>query len=597
MERLQVLSFGVLAILILSFSSVATPVSAQPQSAANGAENTLQVTYDENYTRIQTDQYTVIFPRNGTKPMFVWWANNETDKVYVVHYKGLIEYTNINGSSFMLRNMAEGELFGRLIGEMNARDTRRMEAMENGVGVAIRVGDLLAAAHLMAGMGQANKMDISSRLQEAIVTLQDLRETTDDQALVAEIDQVITSINAALSMIDNGTNPALALRDVREEIIDVLKAGMEGARDMIRERISDRESLMQLASEFHHALLPFDGTRWQLSEIQPITKDGNTIGLRFTLSLTEAPPKFDFAENNVKLAVRIYNEPVMETFSSGGQTLSYNIAEGEMKMDFIVSNWSWNFEPRTIEMMNATDVTISPALALWIDASSFNATGISPESFFMNMEEIRATNTIQTASFSAGDSRSTIPIQAQSVEANQLNFSANVVNQRVAGVGVKLAPHAKLSLTSEGTLGGFFRFVPFATVDNGTVTVVPVGASYFEAGNHLRMYLTYPYFTGTLTHDPSIGIEGAPEAPAYMVTAGTTGVLNVQQIPTISTWPTIEGAGLAGALVLVGALILLLTVRRYPTIGNPLSATPFYSPLYYSITQRNLTAPPCYTNV
>jgi len=567
MERLQVLSFGVLAILILSLSSVATPVSAQPQSAANGAENTPQVTYDGNYTRIQTDQYTVIFPRNGTKPMFVWWSNNETDKVYVVHYKGLIEYAKIDGSRFMLKNMAEGELFGRLINEMNARDTHRMEAMENGVAATARVGDLLAVAHLMVGMGQATKADISSRLQEAIITLQNLRETTDDQALLAEIDQAIASVNAALSMINNGTNLALALRDARNEIIDVLKVGMEKVRDMIKERIAERESLMQLASKFHPALLPFDGTKWQLSEIQPITKDGSTIGLSFTLSLTEAPPKFDFAENNIKLAVRIYNEPVMETFSAGGQSLSYNVAEGEMKMDFIVGNWSWNFEPRTIERMNATDVTISPALALWIDASSFNATGTNPEYFFRNMEEVRATNAIQAASFSAGDSRSTIPIQAQSAEANQLNFSANVANQRVAGVGVKLAPHAKLSLTGEGTLGGFFRFVPFATVDNGTVTVVPVGASYFEAGNHLRMYLTYPYFTGTLTHDPSIGIEGAPEAPAYMVTAGTTGILNVQQIPTISTWPTIEGAGLAGALVLVGALILLVTVRRYPTIG------------------------------
>ncbi|MBM5805868.1 MAG: hypothetical protein FJZ49_07410 [Candidatus Verstraetearchaeota archaeon] len=566
MERLKVLSFGILAILILGLSGVATPVSAQPQSAANGAGNPPQVTYEGNYTKIQTDQYTVIFPRNGTKPMFVWWANNETEKVYVVHYKGLIEYAKIDGASFMLKNMAEGELFGRLIHEMNARDILRMEAMERGMGATMRAGDLLAAAQLMAGMGHANRTDISSRLQEAITILQDLREGTNDEAFTAEIDQAIASINAALSMINNGTSPALALKDVRREIIDVLKAGMERTRDMIRERIAEREGLMQMTSKFHPALLPFDGTKWQLSEIQPITKDGTTIGLSFTLTLTSAPPKFDFAENNVKLAVRIYSEPVLETFSAGGQTLSYNVAEGEMKMDFIVSNWSWNFEPRTIERMNATDVTISPALALWIDASSFNATGTDPEYFFRNMEEVRATNAIQAASFSAGDSRSTIPIQAQSMEANQLNFSANVVNQRVAGVGVRLAPHAKLSLTSEGTLGGFFRFVPFATVDNGTVTVVPVGASYFEAGNHLRMYLTYPYFNGTLTHDPSIGIEGAPETPAYMVTAGTAGILSVQQIPAISTWPTLEGAGLAGVLVLVGAALVLVVVRRHPAL-------------------------------
>jgi hypothetical protein len=84
-------------------------------------------------------------------------------------------------------------------------------------------------------------------------------------------------------------------------------------------------------------------------------------------------------------------------------------------------------------------------------------------------------------------------------------------------------PIVKINFANQtSTLAGFFRFVSSATVtySNGTATTVPVKASYIAAGNHMRLFIGYPYFgNGTLVHDPSIGVDASNthSTPAYVV--------------------------------------------------------------------------------
>jgi hypothetical protein len=82
------------------------------------------------------------------------------------------------------------------------------------------------------------------------------------------------------------------------------------------------------------------------------------------------------------------------------------------------------------------------------------------------------------------------------------------------------------------TLAGFFDFVNTAVVIDPSTqekSMINVTAAYIPAGNHLRLFLGYPYFgANTLEYDPSIGVEGiAPWLPFYVLflLIGATGII------------------------------------------------------------------------
>jgi len=79
-----------LGILLLALTS---PIVALPTSASEGEEHDdLRLVPEYNWYKLETDIVTVVFPRGGQKPMFVWWYTGKPDQIYVVKYQGLIEY-------------------------------------------------------------------------------------------------------------------------------------------------------------------------------------------------------------------------------------------------------------------------------------------------------------------------------------------------------------------------------------------------------------------------------------------------------------------------------------------------------------------------
>ena len=91
------------------------------------------------------------------------------------------------------------------------------------------------------------------------------------------------------------------------------------------------------------------------------------------------------------------------------------------------------------------------------------------------------------------------------------------------------------------TFAGFFKFVPQAIITGGvTYNTTDVTASYISAGNHMRLFIGYPYFGDcTLEHDPSIGVE------------------------SVTLWlPTNLLLLLIGATIIIGVAVAVVKIRK-----------------------------------
>jgi len=395
------------------------------------------------------------------------------------------------------------------------------------------------------------------QLEGVLGYYESLRGRATDAGVLQAIDRAIASTDAVIGLIQDGAALSEVADTLAEAISDgraLISIGIQETKGIIGRTVEEREALKELAHGFHQATLNFASCTWEVSEISNIIQGSDVIGLTFMMILTDAPQKFGFAEGNVKLVVRIYSSPVEEAFSLGGQSYTYSVGAGEVKMDFVVDGWDWNFEPATISRLNTTYLTVSPALALWIDAAAFSMNYTDPDPLYGDLSNVNAT-AVSTTSFSYGSQQQSISVSDDDAEATQLAFTPSLLSTSIAGKSFMKALSARLQLANESTIGGFFDFVPYAIVTNetGQGQLVNVTASYRSASNHVRIYICYPYFNGTLVHDPSIGVvcddSGSSDSEAkYIVTLGTIagGVVGIQAIPSTPTWGNASSLAVAG---------------------------------------------------
>jgi hypothetical protein len=211
-----------------------------------------------------------------------------------------------------------------------------------------------------------------------------------------------------------------------------------------------------------------------------------------------------------------------------GTDSKYTVNKGEMKMDFVVNKWIWNIDTLKEliqQLQNAGfNITIPESkarLALWVNLASINITKLtSAEEEPEGIEEHSTTTHME-------------------VEGTNENIQANETGETEKPIETE-KPVIKVNFANETTtLGGFFRFVSSAKVSNytnpGDVNMVPVKASYISGGNHMRLFIGYPYFgNGTLEHDPSIGVEDVPSV-------GATPKYTVQTPSGMSETPVVLG--------------------------------------------------------
>ncbi|MDI9644417.1 MAG: hypothetical protein QFX35_04265 [Candidatus Verstraetearchaeota archaeon] len=555
---------------------VAGGIGFLPAVEAKSAGGTVpNMNYCNAYVNITAGNITVLFPGNQTKPHFVWWDNNYPSKVYVVQFKGLYEYASVDGADFTLTNLAEGALWQRVIQEANARDLSKVGSLSERLSYAFESHSRLMLAAGKAALFKADSSWVKAELQEAARMLGLLREEAEDPEIRQQIDSALGAIGAAIDALDRGANKGeirSAISNAVRECQRLTQMIAEKSKAAVRSMIESRLGLEALAEEFHPALLPFSGCKWEMSQVVEILAGGGSgepIGIAFNLTVVDAPAKFDFAEGNVTLAVRIYGSDVVESVAvNDSYSYSYSVAAGEVKIDLVVRGWEWNFDPRTVKLLNSTEITVSPALALWADISSFTVENVT-EDLFGDLECVKAQTRLGNITFSDDGPGIKINANGEDQDARGIGLQHKLANKFLAGKSMKFATPAKLKLTEEGTLGGFFRFVPQAVVESsGERVLVDVTASYMRAGNHVKVFLCYPYFNGTLVHDPSLGVEGEVQDsnPAFLVTLASsgTGVASVQAVPTTPGWAGSPQLLFAGGLVLAGALAMIIFVRRHP---------------------------------
>ncbi len=93
-----------LGALLTTLTFPLTTVSASKEEGQERVQATWR-TYG-NWTYIQNDMITIVFPAGGKKPMFLWWYTKDPDNINVVKYKGLIEYVTFEKPYFIWRHQA-----------------------------------------------------------------------------------------------------------------------------------------------------------------------------------------------------------------------------------------------------------------------------------------------------------------------------------------------------------------------------------------------------------------------------------------------------------------------------------------------------------
>jgi hypothetical protein len=403
-------------------------------NASNTSASSAQYRYykyrDGKWWRVETDLITILFPADGKKPMFLWWYSNETDNIYVVKCKGLIEYLTIDYPYYLCKYEANESL----------------------------VRERLEAKYAESGAYQTQ----------------------------------------------------------------------------IRKRIEEAYMLWLLG--FHPAYLPFNACLWNLTGPDEVTREDGISYISFNFTLVEAPPVFDFAEGNVTIRCRFYAKEATEDVYG---LYNYTVNAGELKMDIVVNNWNWNIDQlnELFETLHDEFGTTVPklraGLALWINLASIDKEKIVtaeddadsvmrvlPDSSYLAPSEPIETNSA-TSDIIAGGQR----IQVRDRMASETE-PLNVENRLRERFRLRFARGSQ-------TLAGFFDFVNKAVVidSTGHPTEVNVTAAYIPAGNHMRLFIGYPYFgDDTLEHDPSIGVEGVtPWLPtnSVMLLIGATIVIAV----------------------------------------------------------------------
>jgi hypothetical protein len=287
----------------------------------------------------------------------------------------------------------------------------------------------------------------------------------------------------------------------------------------LRERITNRIEYMKLyiATLFglHPAYLPFSAGSWVLDPPQLVEKE-NVTYWSFNFTLKSVPmPKFEFAQNNIQIRCRFYNTTATEIID---ENHNYTVAAGQLKFDFVVTNWKWNIDkikPFLEELKEDYGIEVPPhrtGLALWLNLASIKIEDLSDAE---NDAEYQSDNLVETSSQMRG---AMIGDQYCPVTENK---TANGEDERPIQLTTQLRERVRISFAkSQTTLAGFLEFVPWARLLNETGDTVEyrnVTASYIAAGAHMRLFLCYPYFGNrTLEHDPTIGLASAPPIPTLI---------------------------------------------------------------------------------
>jgi hypothetical protein len=436
--RKSILALGLALMLSMPMLAALSPTVNADDSVENIQSLPVTPPYIWNNTwyKFESPLVTLIFPAEGTKPMFLWWYTNDNSTIYVVKFQGVIEYLAIDKPYYRHRFHADN-----------------------------------------------------------------------------------TTINATLW----GSYIEPKLYQKRYQYGNMWYM-------WYLSRVKEFKELLQ---GLHRAYLPFSACNWTLTGPKYVEGKGYW-SFNFTLTEVHGHPRLEFAENNIEIRCRFYNETKTEIPDENYSDYNYTVAAGQLKFDFVVKNWEWNID-KINAFLKDIDKEIPESrtgLALWINMAS------------IKLEELRcAENEVQNKAENQVEACSRMREAAVNGEYCIVNRNETSQDEKPMQATLQLRERFRERIRLHFAVGakdvpvGFLEFVPWARLLNetgGTVEYVNVTASYVAAGGHLRLFICYPYFGNyTLEHDPTIGLTSAPLIPELinqkllLVLIGATAVIVV----------------------------------------------------------------------
>jgi|GEM_PF-605625 len=574
----------VVALIALSAITSILPVQAKTKGGVSFQDV-------EGWRTIETDYVVIKVPAAGKHPMFLWWRTGDNETIYVVKFQGLIEFFPVEGF-YKRRSHVEPavlhELFLKKVELLMNESRERLEGVKK-ARIAIHRECLKASTHLMAASSKLAKgVEGVSGLKEALKEFKEELKGLREKALNANETILVERLNRLIAKVDEALNLASQLKEglpsegvkelltqIRTILTDLvsLHRDLEGEAEKrinetereineVQERIKlVRGLVVEAQRRWHPPYFPFNNGVWELSDVNPImANDGKAIGICFSFDLVKVHnPSFSFAEGNIHIKVRIYNTTVTEVIPQG---VEYEVKPGELKMDLVIDRWKWNVDLvrpllNDIKARGFNGIsTPEPNLALWVNLASLNASALK-----LRLKDLKPDDVERNA-------------QTERILIEGLGRTIHVSTNMSQGEEKHLmrlkAPHVKLKFAVENqTLGGFFKFIGEAVVND--TTLVPVNASYLEAGGYLRLFIAYPFFgSGKLEHDPSIGVDvdEAPQ-PTYKirVPSGASYVPEAEAVTPAKALIPIEFAALGVTIITVAIVTVVVVSKRRKLSG------------------------------
>ncbi|RLI41354.1 hypothetical protein DRO59_07160, partial [Candidatus Bathyarchaeota archaeon] len=103
----QILALSLTLLLALPAIAIAT-VPAANADGTQGLSVEQPKIWRNVWYKFETPLITLIFPKNGKKPMFLWWYTDNPNDVYVVKFQGIVEYLILGKPYYLRRYHADG---------------------------------------------------------------------------------------------------------------------------------------------------------------------------------------------------------------------------------------------------------------------------------------------------------------------------------------------------------------------------------------------------------------------------------------------------------------------------------------------------------
>lgn len=109
-RKKQILALNLALLLSLPIAALTNIASAEENPANNAQGWPVQPRREEVWYKFETPLITLLFPAGGEKPILIWWYTNDSSQVYVLKFKGVIEYLTFDAPHFIRRHRANGSI-------------------------------------------------------------------------------------------------------------------------------------------------------------------------------------------------------------------------------------------------------------------------------------------------------------------------------------------------------------------------------------------------------------------------------------------------------------------------------------------------------